>query len=88
MIGTLLERQGWRLEMLDNTHYLYTKQNYQFEIVHAHNSVFVTVPLPGSDSRYRTRLDSIDHAESYLEKHMEYIKKIEINSLDQTDNNQ
>ena len=78
MIGTLLERHGWRLEMLDSNHYCYKRNMYQFEVEHANESIFVTVPLPGSDSRYQTKLYSTDVADNYLTSHMEYIEKIEM----------
>ena len=78
MIGTLLERQGWRLEVLGLTRYRYRKDSYHFEVEYADDArIFVTVPLPGSDSRYRTRLDSADDADEYLAMHLDHLEKIE-----------
>ena len=82
MIGTLLERHGWRLERLGTTHCRYNKDAYQFEVRQTDEHVFVTVPLPGSDARYRTRLDSLDEADTYLEAHLDNLNKIETDLLE------
>lgn len=71
MIGTFLKEQGWRLEMLGASHYRFNKGTYQFEVRYADERVFVTVPLPGSDSRYRVRLDSLDEVDPYLSAHLD-----------------
>jgi len=80
MLGTVLQKQGWRLEMLDSTHYRYKKNSYEFEVDYDDEEVFVTVPLPGSDSRYRTRLSSTENAEEYLMMHLDNLEKIESKS--------
>lgn len=82
MIGGQLTNQGWRLEVVDTSRYHYKKDLYAFEIRHMDPYVFVTVPLPGTDSRYRTRLDSQSKAEEYLSMHSNYLKKIIETNLD------
>lgn len=68
--------------MLGSTHYRYTKHAYEFEVKHADEGIFVTVPLPGSDSRYRTRINSTENAEEYLTKHSSHLEKIENSSVE------
>lgn len=75
MIGTRLIEQGWKLHKRESEYYYYQKDDYKFEIYHKANRVFITVPLPGSDSRYRTRLNSSSEAESYLAKHANHLQK-------------
>lgn len=71
MLEALFEQQGWRVDTLSSTHFIYRKGEYQFEAKQNGTHIEVTVPLPGSDSRYKTRFNSYVLAEDYLQSHLE-----------------